>query len=62
MRLATSNHELLLRALVQTGQLYQGFSLSDATLPFAPRIARAQAYPTRPVLIIVGFPERSAGP
>jgi len=27
-----------------------------AALPFAPRIAQAQAYPTRPVRIIVGFP------
>ena len=27
-----------------------------AALPFAPRVARAQAYPTRPVRIIVGFP------
>src|SRR5947207_2738161 len=27
-----------------------------AALPFAPNIARAQAYPTRPVRLIVGFP------
>src|SRR5215471_11933587 len=27
-----------------------------AALPLAPRIARAQAYPTRPVRLIVGFP------
>ena len=27
-----------------------------AALPFAPYVARAQAYPTRPVRIIVGFP------
>jgi tripartite-type tricarboxylate transporter receptor subunit TctC len=27
-----------------------------AALPFAPRLARAQAYPSRPVRIIVGFP------
>ena len=26
-----------------------------AALPFAPRVARAQAYPTRPVRIVVGF-------
>src|SRR5436190_11204281 len=26
-----------------------------AALPFAPRIARAQAYPVRPVRILVGF-------
>src|SRR5215831_13418780 len=26
-----------------------------AALPFAPHVARAQAYPTRPVRIIVGF-------
>src|SRR5262245_33048860 len=25
------------------------------TLPFAPRVARAQAYPSRPVRLIVGF-------
>jgi tripartite-type tricarboxylate transporter receptor subunit TctC len=29
---------------------------SAAALPFAPRVARAQAYPTRPVRILVGFP------
>ena len=28
---------------------------SAAALPFAPHVARAQAYPTRPVRIIVGF-------
>ncbi len=27
-----------------------------AALPFAPHVARAQAYPTRPVRIVVGFP------
>jgi tripartite-type tricarboxylate transporter receptor subunit TctC len=27
-----------------------------AALPFAPHVARAQAYPTRPVRLIVGFP------
>ena len=27
-----------------------------AALPFAPHIAQAQAYPTRPVRIIVGYP------
>lgn len=27
-----------------------------AALPFAPRVARAQAYPTRPVRFVVGFP------
>ena len=27
-----------------------------AALPFAPHVARAQAYPARPVRIIVGFP------
>src|SRR5688572_7113278 len=27
-----------------------------AALPFAPHVARAQAYPSRPVRIIVGFP------
>src|SRR4029453_15975080 len=26
-----------------------------AALPFAPRVARAQAYPTRPVRIVVGY-------
>jgi tripartite-type tricarboxylate transporter receptor subunit TctC len=30
-------------------------------LPFAPRVARAQAYPTRPVRIIVGFAAAGAG-
>jgi tripartite-type tricarboxylate transporter receptor subunit TctC len=29
---------------------------SGAVLPVIPRTARAQAYPTRPVRIIVGFP------
>src|SRR5262245_45974650 len=27
-----------------------------AALPFAPRIARAQSYPTRPVRLVIGFP------
>src|SRR5215467_7146425 len=27
-----------------------------AVLPFTPHVARAQAYPTRPVRIVVGFP------
>jgi tripartite-type tricarboxylate transporter receptor subunit TctC len=27
-----------------------------AALPFAPRITRAQAYPSRPVRLVVGFP------
>src|SRR5262245_2645454 len=27
-----------------------------AALPFAPRVARAQGYPTRPVRIVVGLP------
>jgi tripartite-type tricarboxylate transporter receptor subunit TctC len=31
-----------------------------AALPAFSRIARAQSYPTRPVRIIVGFPEGSA--
>jgi tripartite-type tricarboxylate transporter receptor subunit TctC len=31
-----------------------------AALPAVPRIARAQAYPTRPVRIIVGFPAGGA--
>jgi len=31
-----------------------------AALPFAPPIARAQAYPTRPVRLIIGFPPGSA--
>src|SRR5262245_24717405 len=29
---------------------------SASALPFLPHIARAQAYPTRPVRLIVGFP------
>jgi tripartite-type tricarboxylate transporter receptor subunit TctC len=32
-----------------------------AALPFAPHVARAQAYPTRPVHIIVGFPPAGVG-
>ena len=31
-----------------------------AALPALPRIARAQAYPTRPVRVIVGFTPGSA--
>src|SRR5438552_1116234 len=31
-----------------------------AVLPFAPRIARAQSYPTRPVRLMVGFPPGGA--
>src|SRR5712672_516522 len=31
-----------------------------AALPYAPPIARAQAYPTRPVRLIIGFPPGSA--
>ena len=33
---------------------------STAALPFAPVAARAQAYPTRPVRVIVGFPAGNA--
>ncbi|MFZ1093500.1 MAG: tripartite tricarboxylate transporter substrate-binding protein, partial [Xanthobacteraceae bacterium] len=29
---------------------------SAAALPFAPHLAKAQAYPSRPVLLVVGFP------
>ena len=32
-----------------------------AALPAASRVARAQAYPTRPVRIIVGFAAASSG-
>jgi len=35
-------------------------AVSAATLPALPRIARAQAYPSRPVRIIVGFPPGGA--
>jgi tripartite-type tricarboxylate transporter receptor subunit TctC len=35
-------------------------ALGAAALPAAPRIARAQAYPSRPVRIIVGFPAGGA--
>ena len=31
-------------------------AVGAAALPFAPHVARAQAYPSRPVKIIVGFP------
>ena len=31
-------------------------AMGAAALPAVPRIARAQAYPSRPVRIIVGFP------
>src|SRR5262250_2338643 len=34
---------------------------SAAALPAVSRIARAQAYPTRPVRIIVGFPAGGTG-
>ena len=33
---------------------------SVAALPAVPRIARAQAYPSRPVRIIVGYPPGGA--
>jgi tripartite-type tricarboxylate transporter receptor subunit TctC len=29
---------------------------SAAALPFAPHLAKAQAYPSRPVRLVVGFP------
>jgi len=35
---------------------FLGLAASAAMLPAVSRIARAQAYPTRPVRIIVGFP------
>src|SRR6476620_6429039 len=35
---------------------FLSLAASAAALPALPRIARAQAYPTRPVRIIVGFP------
>ena len=31
-------------------------AMGAAALPAVPRVARAQAYPSRPVRIIVGFP------
>jgi hypothetical protein len=31
-------------------------AIGAGALPFLPHIARAQAYPTRPVRLIVGFP------
>src|SRR5258706_10105785 len=36
------------------------FAMGAAALPAVPRIARAQAYPSRPVRIIVGFPAGGA--
>ena len=35
-------------------------AVGAAALPAAPRIARAQAYPSRPVRIVVGFPAGGA--
>jgi tripartite-type tricarboxylate transporter receptor subunit TctC len=32
------------------------WSAGSAALPFAPRLARAQAYPARPIRLLVGFP------
>jgi tripartite-type tricarboxylate transporter receptor subunit TctC len=37
------------------------FAAGAAALPALPRVARAQAYPTRPVRIIVGFPAGGFG-
>src|SRR5882672_8708750 len=37
-------------------RLFLQLAASAAVLPFAPRLARAQTYPTRPVRLIVGFP------
>src|SRR5262245_61096129 len=39
----------------------QFLHLAAAALPVLPRIARAQAYPSRPVRIIVGFPAGTTG-
>jgi tripartite-type tricarboxylate transporter receptor subunit TctC len=36
-------------------------AVGAAALPFAPHIARAQAYPTRPVRLVVGFPAGGIG-
>jgi tripartite-type tricarboxylate transporter receptor subunit TctC len=41
-------------------RLFLHVAVGAAALPFAPHIARAQAYPTRPVRIIVGFPAGGA--
>src|SRR5215469_4569454 len=35
---------------------FLGLAAGAAALPFAPRVARAQAYPARPVHLIVGTP------
>ena len=37
------------------------FAAGAAVLPAVPRIARAQAYPSRPVRIVVGFPSWRRG-
>jgi tripartite-type tricarboxylate transporter receptor subunit TctC len=34
----------------------RGFVLGAVTAPFVARFARAQAFPSRPVRIVIGFP------
>jgi tripartite-type tricarboxylate transporter receptor subunit TctC len=44
-----------------TRRRFLHFAASAVVLPAASRIARAQAYPSRPVRILVGFPAGSSG-
>ena len=39
---------------------FMHLAVGAAALPAVPRIARAQAYPSRPVRIVVGFPAGGA--
>jgi hypothetical protein len=42
-------------------RLFLHLAAGAAALPAVSRVARAQAYPTRPVRIIVGFPAGGSG-
>jgi tripartite-type tricarboxylate transporter receptor subunit TctC len=39
-----------------TRRRFLHIAASAATLPFAPHLAKAQVYPSRPVRLVVGFP------